>query len=66
VGDFGDRESPTLVGEDQGWVQLAVGRFHTCVRRADGAVYCTGENDDGRLGTGDFERRNVLTRVGGP
>ena len=32
--------------------QIAVGERHVCALRNDGAIYCAGENEDGRLGTG--------------
>jgi alpha-tubulin suppressor-like RCC1 family protein len=56
-------DAPVRVGTDSDWVQISTGRFHTCGRRVDGSLWCTGANDDGRLGTGDSKRRNVMTRV---
>ena len=67
LGDNMARETPAQVGGDSDWVEVESGRFHTCARRADATVWCTGENhDDGRLGVGDYERRNVLTAVTEP
>jgi len=62
LGDTDDRLSPTLV-TGEGFVQVAVGRFHTCVLKADDSVWCTGANDAGELGLGDTNRRNLLGPV---
>lgn len=61
--DVEDRNTPTRVGVDSDWVEVAVGRFHTCARRTEGSVWCTGEGADGRLGLGDTERRSAFTQV---
>jgi alpha-tubulin suppressor-like RCC1 family protein len=45
-----------------GWDQVSVARFHTCGVRG-GVIYCTGENRDGRLGTGDLMRRSEYTET---
>lgn len=42
--------TPTRIPVDA-VLDYSVGRFHTCLRRADG-VYCAGGNGDGRLGRG--------------
>ncbi len=33
-------------------VEISAGQFHTCARRASGAVVCRGRNDGGQLGDG--------------
>lgn len=33
-------------------VEVALGRRHGCMRKADGTVWCSGRNDDGQLGNG--------------
>ena len=38
-------------------VELGVGAYHTCVRRAGGSVSCWGENDYGELGDGTTTTR---------
>jgi alpha-tubulin suppressor-like RCC1 family protein len=53
---------PTLIDPNPGWSDLSVGRFHTCGILA-GASYCTGANDDGRIGDGTMERPYALTPV---
>jgi alpha-tubulin suppressor-like RCC1 family protein len=54
------RSVPTPAVPLSGWDQVAAGRFHTCGTR-EGAILCTGENGDGRLGVGDLERRQEFT-----
>lgn len=63
LGDLLARTAPARVGEFTDWVEVAVGRFHTCAKRSDGSVWCTGENEDGRLGVGDPGRRRDFTEV---
>ncbi len=46
-----------------GFQKVAAGRFHSCVLTADNSIQCAGENYDGRLGTGDLERRQEFTRI---
>jgi alpha-tubulin suppressor-like RCC1 family protein len=55
------RNLPTLVGS--GYFAVSAGPFTTCVITVAGSVQCAGENDQGELGTGDVERRSVLTAV---
>lgn len=42
---------------------LDAAEAHTCAVR-QGALYCWGENDQGQLGTGDFNPRDQATRIG--
>jgi len=44
-----------------GIAEVATGFFFTCVRRTDGVVACTGENNAGQLGLGDQNRRATFT-----
>lgn len=64
-GQLGDgtidaKSVPTAALPADDWDQVSVGRFHTCGVRG-GAVRCTGENAQGRLGVGDNERRREFT-----
>jgi alpha-tubulin suppressor-like RCC1 family protein len=43
--------------------QVAVGAYHTCALRADGTVWCWGDNYEGQLGTGDNNARHIPTLV---
>ncbi|MEM9069694.1 MAG: hypothetical protein AAGE52_14375 [Myxococcota bacterium] len=61
--DLMDRPSPTPVTPFADWVEVSVGRFHTCAKRADNSIWCTGANAEGKLGTGDRDRRRAFTQV---
>lgn len=63
LGDNFSRALPERVGTLTDWVEVAVGRFHTCAKRSDGSIWCTGANADGRLGVGDTERRREFSEV---
>jgi alpha-tubulin suppressor-like RCC1 family protein len=56
-----DTLSPTC--EDQR-VSVAPGRYHTCVVRADGTLYCWGDNTFGQLGLGVAGSSLLPVRVG--
>lgn len=47
----------------QGWQQISLGQTHTCGIDEEGAGWCWGDGDFGRLGTGDTTQRWVPTRV---
>lgn len=44
--------------------QIVAGDTHTCGIDPAGTLYCWGNNDQGQLGVGDTDLRNVPTRVG--
>jgi alpha-tubulin suppressor-like RCC1 family protein len=44
-------------------IDLATGAKHTCVLRANGEVWCWGNNDHGQLGDGTTLRRFDPVRV---
>lgn len=60
AGGFPWASSPVVVPTQSGgatdWVEVASGWMHTCAVRASGTVWCTGENDDGRVGDGTTSR----------
>jgi alpha-tubulin suppressor-like RCC1 family protein len=69
-GQLGDgttmrRLTPTRVTLPPGLLprQLGLGFAHTCVRGADGAVWCWGRNDQGQIGDGTRVARLVPTRA---
>lgn len=47
-----DDRPPTLVSDVREAVQLAVGRYHACVRTNDAKVLCWGGNEHGQMGDG--------------
>ncbi|MHB8586595.1 MAG: RCC1 domain-containing protein [Thermoplasmatota archaeon] len=51
----GVKPSPMIVPGLSDVVQLALGAKHACVLRADGTVWCWGDNGDGELGIGTLE-----------
>jgi alpha-tubulin suppressor-like RCC1 family protein len=50
-------------GAWQDWVQVVVGRAHTCGLRADGSAWCWGENEEGQLGDGTTLDRATPVQV---
>lgn len=48
----GSSSTPTQVGTDEDWVDVAVGEGHVCAIRAGGQLACWGRNDFGQLGQG--------------
>lgn len=51
-GDTSHRATPTPATRLSGtFVAIAAGLTHTCARRADGAVLCWGQNQNGQLGS---------------
>jgi alpha-tubulin suppressor-like RCC1 family protein len=45
------------------WVQVVVGRGHTCGLRADGSAWCWGDNEFGQLGDATTSLRSTPVRV---
>jgi len=54
-----------LADPNPGWSEVAAGRFFTCARKADDAVWCAGDNRNGQLGADPTTllRSNVFVRV---
>jgi alpha-tubulin suppressor-like RCC1 family protein len=46
---------PVRVGTDADWVSVAVGWFHTCALKRNGALYCWGRAAEGQLGVASTE-----------
>lgn len=51
---------PVLVGAG---VDIAVGRFHICIVDQRSVVQCVGQNNDGRLGSGDRASQDIYVPV---
>jgi alpha-tubulin suppressor-like RCC1 family protein len=64
-GDTRDLElrSPTQVGTDGDWVEVACGQDQTCARKADGRLFCWGNMASGALGVGDVGEHDSPTVV---
>jgi alpha-tubulin suppressor-like RCC1 family protein len=63
LNDWSPRTTLTRVGTDLDWLDVQVGRFHSCARKRSGTLWCTGENVEGRLGLGDTTRRPVFSML---
>lgn len=57
TGDNENRASPTRVGTQSDWVEVAAGDQATCGRRIDGSVWCWGENSSGEVARADLAPR---------
>ena len=55
--------TPARVGDAGDWLQVSAGESHTCARKADGSVWCWGNNAAGQLGLGDAVNRAAPARV---
>lgn len=64
LGHTRNRWTPTQVGTDSDWVQIAAGRAHTVALKSDGTIWAWGDNTFGQLGQGDTDDRLTPTRVG--
>ena len=70
-GQLGDGTTTTRLiavpasGLASGVAAIAVGRYHTCALKTDGAVLCWGANDFGQLGNGTNATRLTPTPVTG-
>ncbi|HEY0994973.1 MAG TPA: FG-GAP-like repeat-containing protein [Gemmatimonadaceae bacterium] len=53
---------PTKVNDEK-WVDVAVGAWHTCGVTDWGGLYCWGSNESGQLGTGDTNPRSTPAYV---
>lgn len=64
VGDSQERMSPTRVGDDSSWLEVAASEEHTCAISSPGRLYCWGNNRSGQLGTKDSAPQTTPRRVG--
>jgi alpha-tubulin suppressor-like RCC1 family protein len=55
---------PAQVGTDAGWSAIAAGPSHTAAVKTDGSLWCWGDNREGQLGNGTFDKTNQPVRVG--
>jgi alpha-tubulin suppressor-like RCC1 family protein len=59
-------DTPQQVGSLSDFREVSANWFHSCARREKGILMCWGRNDEGQLGMGDMNARDVPTRVQGP
>ena len=55
---------PNRVGNNFDWTHISSGEEHTCSISNNGALYCWGYNNAGRLGNGTYTSKNTPTRIG--
>jgi hypothetical protein len=46
-------------------VEIGVGRYHVCMRKADGSVWCRGHNGFGQVGIDPPSEGEPLSQVAG-
>src|SRR5262249_39776949 len=59
---YGPSQTIPIPG-DYGVQEVSVGRLHTCARTSTNRLLCTGNNDEGQLGTGDRMPRRAMTEI---
>jgi len=52
------------IGTDNDWKVIGCGAGHTMTIKLDGTLWATGRNISGQLGLGDYNDRNIFTKVG--
>jgi len=56
--------TPTQIGEDEDWISVAAGEWHTVAIKKDGSLWAWGKNDRGQLGVGnDNDTQDVPTEI---
>lgn len=55
--------TPTRVGSDSDWLEVAAGQASSCARKRDKTLYCWGSLASGVLAVGDLEPRSTPARV---
>jgi alpha-tubulin suppressor-like RCC1 family protein len=55
--------SPTQIGSDSDWVEVACGQNHTCARKSNGRLFCWGNMASGALAVGDTGEHDSPTEV---
>lgn len=58
-------ENTEVCPEDCGWVKISSSGYFSCGVKADGTLWCWGGNDDGTLGTGDYQSSALPVQVHG-
>ncbi len=65
VGEFyNSYYTPQQIGQDTDWVDVTTGYYHTCGVKADGTLWCWGNNNNGQLGLGDNSNYSSPQQVG--
>lgn len=61
-----NRPSPVAIAPGRAWRAVETSDFHSCGIDASGNGWCWGQNDDGRLGTGNQEQVHEPRPIAGP
>ena len=61
----GYRSSPTQVGTDTTWSNIATGSVSTMATKTDGTLWMIGTNDEGQLGQNDTVKRSSPVQIPG-
>lgn len=60
-----DRTAPVRVGSDKDWKFIAKGPgYHSIAIKNDGSLWAWGSNEDGQLGDGTKEHKNIPIQIG--
>src|SRR5690606_6911433 len=60
------RPSPVAIAPGRAWRAVETSDFHSCGIDASGGGWCWGQNDDGRLGTGNQDEVHEPRPIAGP
>jgi alpha-tubulin suppressor-like RCC1 family protein len=56
--------TPTRIGTDSDWTQIAVGASHSLALKRDGSLWGWGQNDHGQVGDGGTRNQFAVTQIG--
>ena len=63
-GKEGKVTTPTRIGTDSNWTQIAVGASHSLALKSDGSLWGWGQNDHGQVGDGGTGKQWAVTQIG--
>lgn len=63
-GSIANVQTPTQLGADSDWMDIAAGAIHSILLKTNTAMYSCGSNTDGQLGLGDTTQRTSFTLIG--
>jgi alpha-tubulin suppressor-like RCC1 family protein len=63
-GKEGKVTTPTRIGTDSNWAQIAVGASHSLALKSDGSLWGWGQNDHGQVGDDGARNQFAVTQIG--